>query len=83
VNALGLADALVAEDLADYEKRAIELARAPDKLATLAARVRQAVVSQPLFDIARFCRNLERAFVMMADRHRRGLPPAAFDVPRE
>jgi predicted O-linked N-acetylglucosamine transferase (SPINDLY family) len=83
VNALGLADVLVAEDLADYEKRAMELARAPDKLAALAARVRQAVISQPLFDIALFCRNLERAFVMMADHHRRGLPPAAFDVPRE
>jgi predicted O-linked N-acetylglucosamine transferase (SPINDLY family) len=79
VNALELADALVAEDLVEYEARAIALARDPAALAALAGRVRQAVRSKALFDTARFCRNLERAFLAMAERHDRGMLPAPFD----
>jgi predicted O-linked N-acetylglucosamine transferase (SPINDLY family) len=82
VNALGLADALVAEDLAEYEARAIALALDPAALAALAGRLRQAVRAEALFDTARFCRNLERAFLAMAERHDRGMRAAPFDLAR-
>jgi len=80
VNALGLEDALVAADLADYEARAIGLAGSPQTLAALGARVQDALAARPLFDSTRFCRHIERACAAMAERRERGLPPAAFDV---
>lgn len=80
LRALGLDDALVAEDLAEYEGRAIALARDQAALAALRVRLQDAVASRPLFDTRRFCRYLERAFEGMWRRHASGLPPVSFDV---
>jgi hypothetical protein len=40
-----------------------------------AHRLRRVRTSAPLFDIRRFCRRLEQAFLEVADRRRRGEPP--------
>jgi predicted O-linked N-acetylglucosamine transferase (SPINDLY family) len=37
-------------------------------------------LTQPLFDTARFTRNLESAYITMLERHRRGEPPESFAV---
>ena len=33
-----------------------------------------------LFDTDRYARHIERAYIAMVERQRRGLPPASFDV---
>ncbi len=83
VTALGLEDALVGADLADYERRAVTLATSPAALAALKARLDRARSERPLFDIARFTRNLERAFEGMWQRAATGKPPAPFDLEAE
>jgi predicted O-linked N-acetylglucosamine transferase (SPINDLY family) len=49
-------------------------------LASVRARVEAARTASPLFDTARFTRNLEAAYAHMWERHQRGEPPAAFAV---
>jgi protein O-GlcNAc transferase len=49
-------------------------------LADIKARLSVNRDSGPLFDTGRFCRHIESAFRTMYDRHRRGEPPADFDV---
>jgi protein O-GlcNAc transferase len=49
-------------------------------LADIKARLSANRDNSPLFDTARFCRHIESAFRTMYDRHRRGEPPADFDV---
>jgi predicted O-linked N-acetylglucosamine transferase (SPINDLY family) len=66
---------------AEYEVRAIELARAPDRLAALRARLGANRHTHPLFDMNRYCKYLEAAYVAMWERTQRGEPPAGFDVP--
>ncbi|MBV9523652.1 MAG: tetratricopeptide repeat protein [Alphaproteobacteria bacterium] len=83
VAAIGLEDALLAPDLAAYERRAIQFAGDPEALAAVTARLAQNRATHPLFDIARFCRHLERAFEGMWRRFADGLPPAAFDLEAE
>jgi predicted O-linked N-acetylglucosamine transferase (SPINDLY family) len=79
LRAVGLRE-LVADDLGQYQERALELARSPAQLAALRRRLAQARTDSPLFDTARYCRNLEAAFTTMVDRSRRGLLPEAFAV---
>ena len=73
-------DELVTTHLDDYEATAIDLARSPERLAALRARLAAQRQTSSLFDGKRFARNLESAFITMADRHYAGLPPVAFDV---
>jgi predicted O-linked N-acetylglucosamine transferase (SPINDLY family) len=79
LHAIGLNE-LVAPSLAVYESRALQLAGNPAELAALKAKLARHRDTQPLFDTARFTRNLERAYEAMRDRSRRGLPPAAFAI---
>lgn len=72
---------LVTDTLADYEARALQLAREPRRLTELRARLEAGRATSPLFDTAGYCRNLEAAFSIMHQRHRRGDAPASFDVP--
>lgn len=53
-------DELVCPSLADYEARAIALARDPFRLAAIRKRLRNNVKEGELFDIGIFCRRLER-----------------------
>jgi predicted O-linked N-acetylglucosamine transferase (SPINDLY family) len=79
LSAIGLRE-LIAESLAAYERRAIELARNPAALAAIRAKLRANRASYPLFDTARFTRHLELAFAQMCERQRRGLGPDSFAV---
>jgi protein O-GlcNAc transferase len=79
LQAVGLPE-LVAEDLADYERRAVALARSPDSLDALRARLEQSRASAPLFDTTRFTRGMESAFATAWSRRLAGAAPAPFAV---
>jgi protein O-GlcNAc transferase len=53
---------LVAADDADYVAKALDLARHPEKLAELRARLDRQRLTAPLFDTLRFTRDLERLY---------------------
>ena len=71
---------LVTHDLTSYEARALHLARHPDALADLSRKLRAHRMTQPLFDVQAYTRNLEAAFQIMYQRVMNGLPPAAFSI---
>ena len=71
---------LVCSDLAEYEANAIRLARRPDELRSMRRHLETRHASLPLFDTARFTRNLERAYETMWRRHIGGEAPASFLV---
>lgn len=76
---LGLAE-LATASLAEYEATALALARDPARLADLRRRLAAARRDAPVFDMAGFARDLERAYRGMAERRRAGKPPEAFAV---
>lgn len=80
LHSVGLPE-LVTETVADYEARALELARDPEELARVRAKLLAQRDSAPLFDTPLFARGLEAAYREMAHRHRAGEKPAAFAVP--
>jgi protein O-GlcNAc transferase len=69
LNAAGLPE-LAVPSLADYQALALSLAREPDRLAALRAKLVGARESSALFDIDGYCRHLEAAYLMMVERHR-------------
>jgi predicted O-linked N-acetylglucosamine transferase (SPINDLY family) len=79
LTAAGLPE-LISGSLADYEARALQLARDPAALAALKERLWQGRATAPLFDTLRYTRNIERAFEMMWARHASGLAPEEFAV---
>lgn len=79
LHAAGLPE-LVAENHADFVERAAGFANDPARLRPLRERLIVNRFTMPLFDAQRFCRNLERAYEIMAARARAGLAPEAFDV---
>jgi len=79
LHAIGLPE-LVTASLAEYEELALTLARKPERLAALRAKLRRNRDTEPLFDTARFTRDLESAYSAMWERQRAGLPPAAIVV---
>lgn len=82
LRAAGLPE-LVTESSAQYEDLALELARNPERLAALRARLAQTRESCPLFDSTRYTRNLEKAYALMWQRFTEGLSPGHMDVPDE
>jgi predicted O-linked N-acetylglucosamine transferase (SPINDLY family) len=56
---------LIVDDLAGYEGLALKLARDPDALAAIRRKLVASRDSMPLFDTARFTRNLEAAYASM------------------
>ncbi|NYZ12162.1 tetratricopeptide repeat protein [Azospirillum sp. RWY-5-1] len=82
LDAAGLPE-LVCGSLAEYEAAALRLARSPDKVAALKARLAAGRSSSALFDTDRFARALERAFETMWTIHASGQPPRGFAVPDE
>ena len=79
LSAIGLGE-LIAPSLSAYEARALELARSPDALRSIKAKLKANRANLSLFDTARFTRHLERVFAAMRERQRRGLPPETFSV---
>jgi predicted O-linked N-acetylglucosamine transferase (SPINDLY family) len=79
LTAVGLPE-LATRSLADYEAMAIELAENPEKLVLLRRRLQDKRLSEPLFDTARFARNLDKALSRMWEIHQRGESPASFEI---
>lgn len=80
LTALGL-EGCIQPDLDAYEARIIELCQDGKKRAALRRRLSVARLARPLFDIAFFTRDLERAYLGMAEQARRGQAPTGFDLP--
>jgi len=80
LHASGLSD-LIAPDLSAYEESAVALASSPSALNAMRTRVSECRSRQSFFNSDRFVRNLETAFVTMADRARAGLSKTDFSVP--
>ncbi|MES2940805.1 MAG: tetratricopeptide repeat protein [Pseudomonadota bacterium] len=76
LNAVGLPE-LVTHGVSEYEEAAKALAASPHRLSELRHRLQPRTdrCDLPLFDTPRFARHIEAAYVAMADRWRRGLPP--------
>lgn len=72
--AVGLPE-LITATLDDYQALAIALARDTARLARLKQALADNRTTAPLFDTARFTRNIEAAYTAMLARHRAGLPP--------
>jgi predicted O-linked N-acetylglucosamine transferase (SPINDLY family) len=64
---------LIAGSPSQYEDRAVELAADAARLGQL--RRKLAMRGTPLFDTARYTRNLEAVYQAIYERHRSGLPP--------
>jgi protein O-GlcNAc transferase len=79
VHAVGLPEMVVAS-LADYEALALKLAREPELIGAMKAKLTRTRESHPLFDTARFARNIEAAYTAMWQRVRRAEPPESFAV---
>ena len=79
LHAIGMPE-LVATFLAEYEELARSLARNPQRLAAIKAKLMRNRDTEPLFDTARFTRNLESAYTAMWERTQRGEPPESFAI---
>jgi len=79
LSAVGLPE-LITHTAEEYEALALRLAQDPAMLKGLRGKLARNRLSQPLFDTARFTRNLESAYVTMWERHQRGEPPESFAV---
>ena len=72
---------LITTNQQDYEALAIELALNPERLRQLREGLERNRLTTPLFDTARFTRNLEAAYSAMLQRYHAGLPPGHIHVP--
>ncbi|MGH8680585.1 MAG: tetratricopeptide repeat protein [Burkholderiales bacterium] len=79
LHAVGLPE-LIVNDRLTYEAHAVDLARHPERLAELRAKLAVNRLRAPLFDTAGFARALESAYQTMWQRHASGAPPAPFSV---
>lgn len=79
LHAVGLPE-LNCADLAEYEQRAIDLARDPARLASLREKLAAHRMSCPLFDTERFTRSFESALEKMWSIHCSGARPESFAV---
>ncbi|XP_006647294.3 probable UDP-N-acetylglucosamine--peptide N-acetylglucosaminyltransferase SEC [Oryza brachyantha] len=73
--ATGLGEEMVVSSMKEYEDRAVDLAVNPGKLQALTNKLKEVRMTCPLFDTARWVRNLERAYYKMwnlycSSRHR-------------
>jgi predicted O-linked N-acetylglucosamine transferase (SPINDLY family) len=66
--------------LGEYEARALFLAQNRDELQHVKAKLMQNREGFPLFNTARFTRNLEQAYREMLALHDQGMPPRSFAV---
>jgi predicted O-linked N-acetylglucosamine transferase (SPINDLY family) len=79
LHAAGLPE-LATDSLAAYEQLALELAANPEKLQLVKSKLAQNRDTCPLFDTARYTRDLESAFTQMWERSQKGKPPQGFAV---
>ncbi len=79
LNAIDLPE-LVTTTPEAYETRAVELAASPEKLSAIKEKLARNRGTAPLFDTARFTRNLEAAYAAMVARAREGLAAEGMGV---
>jgi protein O-GlcNAc transferase len=79
LHAIGLPE-LVTRSLAEYEERALVLARNPQQLAALREKLAHNRDTQPLFDTPGVARDLEAVYTEMWQRQQSGLPPETLSV---
>ena len=79
LRAIGLTE-LTTTSPEDYERLALELARDPDRLRALRAKLKKNIPTAPLFDCERNTGHIESAFETMWDRYLKGLEPESFRV---
>jgi protein O-GlcNAc transferase len=79
LRAVGLPE-LITGHYADYESMAFKLATTPNLLNALKARLAQNKNTCALFDVPRFTRHIESAYVTMYERFQRGELPQSFSV---
>ena len=72
---------LIAHSLEDYEARALQFAREPERVAAVRRKLEANRDTAPMFDTERFVRHIETAYAQMWDIFRRGEAPRAFDIP--
>jgi predicted O-linked N-acetylglucosamine transferase (SPINDLY family) len=68
-------EALIVATVVEYEELAVALAEDRARLAALRAALAAALPTTPLFDAARFARDLEHLYARMLARRRAGLGP--------
>jgi predicted O-linked N-acetylglucosamine transferase (SPINDLY family) len=76
---LGLEE-LITSNVGTYEAVALALGRDRDRLGDLRRRLGEARARAPLFDMDRFARGIETAYVQMQARARSGEPPSPLRV---
>ena len=74
LKAVGLTET-ISSTREDFERLAIGLARDPEKLAALKAKLAANKRVMPLFDIRRFTKDIEALYAAMYDRYQADLPP--------
>jgi predicted O-linked N-acetylglucosamine transferase (SPINDLY family) len=82
LTAVGLVE-LITYSPAEYERAALELVSTPTRLGELRGRLAGNRATHPLFDTARYTRDLEAAYINMWERAERGEPPASFEIRAE
>lgn len=79
LTAIGLPE-LITNSVKEYERLAIDLANNPKKLLSIRYSLLSKRPTYPLFDTARFTKNLESAFANIWQRHQKGLLPENIDI---
>jgi protein O-GlcNAc transferase len=74
---------LVTQNLQEYEATALQLAQEPERLRQLRNRLERNRSTHPLFDIDRFRRHIESAYIEMWTIWQSGEGPRSFDVTAE
>ncbi|RLN24384.1 putative UDP-N-acetylglucosamine--peptide N-acetylglucosaminyltransferase SEC isoform X3 [Panicum miliaceum] len=81
--ATGVGEEMIVNSLKEYEERAVFLATNPSKLQTLTSRLNAVRMTCPLFDTARWVKNLDRAYLKVWDLFCSGSHPQHFKVVEE
>ncbi|KAI3470078.1 hypothetical protein Pfo_026741 [Paulownia fortunei] len=78
--ATGVGEEMIVNSMKEYEEKAVSLALNHAKLQDLTNRLKAARLTCPLFDTARWVRNLERAYFKMWNLYCSGQHPQPFKV---
>ncbi|XP_020110212.1 probable UDP-N-acetylglucosamine--peptide N-acetylglucosaminyltransferase SEC [Ananas comosus] len=78
--ATGVGEEMIVSSMQEYEEKAVTLALNPAKLRALRDRLKEARMFCPLFDTARWVRNLDRAYFKMWNLYCCGQHPKPFKV---
>jgi len=66
---------LITHSQVEYEERALQLAKEPERLAQIRRQLAENRLRAPLFDTPRFARRLESAYTRIYERYQADLPP--------